>query len=316
MTPQKHSFSWPTWAKTLANVLRLRQFFGKASVIALPYGWHLVFFLVPFCLVLKISFSESIIGAPPYADIVSWVDNTFLNIRLNLENYTFLLEDTLYLDAYLESLRVSGLATLVSLCLAYPIAYNIAKATPKMRIVFLCLIILPFWTSFLIRVYAWMGILSPQGLINSFLKWTGLIESPLTLLHNDFAVCLGIVYSYLPFMILPLYVALEKIDPSLLEAAHDLGCKPMKSFFKVTLPLSLRGAVAGSMLVFIPGVGEYIIPELLGGPDSIMIGKILWGEFFTNRDWPLACALAMALLVLLVLPITIFQKLLSGQTEG
>ena len=307
--------SWQRILKKIAGFLHLPQFFGKTSVIALPYGWHIIFFLVPFLLVLKISLSESIIGAPPYADLVTWIDGNFLQIRLNLENYTFLLEDPLYLDAYLESLRLSGLATLISLCLGYPIAYHIARASPRWRIVFLCLIILPFWTSFLIRIYAWMGILGPQGLINTLLTSLGLIETPLPLLHNDFAVCLGIVYSYLPFMILPLFVALEKIDPCLLEAAHDLGCKPLKSFFKITLPLSMRGAISGSMLVFIPGVGEYIIPELLGGPDNIMIGKVLWGEFFMNRDWPLACALAMALLVLLVLPITIFQKLLSHQTD-
>ena len=308
--------SWQNALKKVSDFLHLRQFFGKTSVIALPYGWHIIFFFVPFLLVLKISFSESIIGAPPYADLVTWIDGTFLQIRLNLENYTFLLEDPLYLDAYLESLRLSGLATLISLAIGYPIAYHIARASPGWRIVFLCLIILPFWTSFLIRIYAWMGILGPQGLINTLLTSLDFIDRPLPLLHNDFAVCLGIVYSYLPFMILPLFVALEKIDPFLLEAAHDLGCKPLKSFFKITLPLSLRGAVSGSMLVFIPGVGEYIIPELLGGPDNIMIGKVLWGEFFMNRDWPLACALAMALLVLLVLPITVFQKLLSHQTDS
>lgn len=294
---------------------RTKKIFGRAGVIALPYGWHILFFLIPFLLVLKISFSQSIIGAPPYAEMVEWIDGTFLQIRLNLENYAFLLEDTLYIDAYLESVRLSGIATLISLCLGYPIAYGIAKATPRTRVLLLCLIILPFWTSLLIRIYAWMGLLSPQGLINSVLLSLRLTHESLPLLHNDFAVCLGIVYSYMPFMILPLYVALEKIDPHLLEAAYDLGCKPFKGFLTVTLPLSLRGALAGSMLVFIPGVGEFIIPELLGGPDNIMIGKVLWSEFFINRDWPLASALAMALLVLLVMPIIVFQKLLSLQTD-
>ncbi|MCA0370628.1 MAG: ABC transporter permease subunit [Proteobacteria bacterium] len=295
---------------------RIKGLFGRTGVIALPYGWHIIFFLIPFFLVLKISFSQSIIGAPPYAEMVEWIDGTFLQIRLNLENYTFLLEDSLYFEAYLESLRLSGIATLISLCLGYPIAYGIAKASPRMRILLLCLIILPFWTSLLIRIYAWMGLLSPQGLINTVFLSLNITSEPLPLLHNDFAVCLGIVYSYMPFMILPLYVALEKIDPHLLEAAYDLGCKPWKGFVMVTLPLSMRGALAGSMLVFIPGVGEYIIPELLGGPDNIMIGKVLWNEFFINRDWPLASALAMALLVLLVMPIVVFQKLLSIQTDA
>ena len=297
------------------SFLKLRQLFGRAGVIALPYGWHIIFFLIPFLLVLKISLSESLVASPPYADLVTWRKDNLIHIRLNLETYLFLAQDTLYWDSYLESLRISGLATILCLLIGYPMAYGIARATLHFRIILLSLIILPFWTSFLIRIYAWMGILGTHGVVNNILLKIGFIAQPLSLLHNDFAVCLGIVYSYLPFMVLPLFVALDKIDPSLLEAAHDLGCKPLKAFFKVTLPLSMPGVLSGSMLVFIPGVGEYIIPELLGGADNIMIGKVLWTEFFNNRDWPLACALAIALLVMLVLPIMFFQKLISRQTE-
>ena len=299
----------------MLDFLRVRALLGKISVIALPYGWHIIFFLIPFLIVLKISLSESIVGAPPYADLFSWLEGDILQVKLNLGNYLYLGDDNLYLSAYLESIRLSGIATIVSLVIGYPIAYGIARASPGMRIFLLMLIILPFWTSFLVRVYAWIGLLSNGGIINTILLKVGVIDHPLPLMYNDFAVCLGIVYSYLPFMILPLYVSLDKINPRLLEASYDLGCRPMKSFFLVTLPLSLRGAFAGGMLVFIPGVGEYIIPELLGGSESIMAGKILWSEFFVNRDWPLASALAIAMLALLVLPITIFQKFLSSETD-
>ncbi len=308
-------FSAKSFLLRVLDFLRLRTFMGKAAVVALPYGWHIIFFLIPFLIVLKISFSQSLLGAPPYSDLFSWFEDDILQLRLNLGNYFYLGEDNLYLAAYWESIRLSGFATLISLLIGYPIAYGIARVTPGVRIFLLLLIILPFWTSFLIRVYAWIGLLNNGGLINTLLLKTGMIQEPLSLMHNDFAVCLGIVYSYLPFMILPLYVSLDKINPRLLEAAHDLGCKPVKSFFLVTLPLSLRGAIAGGMLVFIPGVGEYIIPELLGGSESIMVGKILWSEFFVNRDWPLASALAISMLVLLVLPIIIFQRLLSSETE-
>lgn len=297
------------------DFLRLRSFLAKVFVIALPYGWHILFFLIPFLIVLKISFSEGALGAPPYTALLSWFDNNILQIRLNLDNFLYLAEDGLYLSSYLESIRISGLATLVSLLIGYPIAYGLTRTLPSTRIFLLMLIVLPFWTSFLIRVYAWIGLLGNSGLINTTLLKIGIIETPLPLMHNDFAVCLGIVYSYLPFMILPLYVSLDKINPRLLEAAHDLGCKPLKSFFLVTFPLSIRGAIAGGMLVFIPGVGEYIIPELLGGSESIMIGKILWSEFFVNRDWPLASSLAIAMLAFLVVPIALFQKFLSSETD-
>ncbi|MFN9001648.1 MAG: ABC transporter permease subunit, partial [Holosporales bacterium] len=249
----------------------------------------------------------------PYTELFTWVDDTFLQIRLNLGNYWMLLEDELYIAAYLESLTLAGIATVICLIIGYPMAYGISRASGKWRVTLLLLVILPFWTSFLLRVYAWIGILNNQGLLNHLLLSLGIIDAPLPLINNNFAVVLGIVYSYLPFMVMPLYAALEKLDPSMLEAAYDLGCRPLRAFFTVTVPLSFRGVIAGSMLVFIPAVGEFVIPELLGGSDTLMIGKILWVEFFTNRDWPMASALAVALLVCLVLPIALLQKLISRQ---
>ncbi len=293
----------------------LERLLGRSAVIAIPYGWHIIFFLIPFLLVVRLSFSDSLIGTPPYTQLFSWVDESFLQIKLNLGNYWMLLDDELYISAYLESLKLAGIATIICLFIGYPMAYGISRASGKWRVTLLLLVILPFWTSFLLRVYAWIGILNNQGLINNLLMSLGVIDDPLPLINNDFAVVLGIVYSYLPFMVMPLYAALEKLDPSMLEAAYDLGCRPLRAFFTVTVPLSFRGVIAGSMLVFIPAVGEFVIPELLGGSDTLMIGKILWVEFFTNRDWPMASALAVALLVCLVLPIALLQKLISRQEQ-
>jgi putrescine transport system permease protein len=239
-----------------------------------------------------------------------------VQVRINLASYRFLLEDPLYLSAYLNSIRIAGVSTLLCLLLGYPMAYGIARARPGLRGVLLLLVILPFWTSFLIRVYAWIGLLKPNGLVNQALLAIGVIDAPLRLLHSDFAVYLGIVYSYLPFMVLPLYATLVRQDPALLEAAADLGCRPFRAFLSVTLPLSLPGVVAGSMLVFIPAVGEFVIPDLLGGPDTLMIGKVLWGEFFSNRDWPLASAVAVAMLLLLVVPVVIFQRAQERQAAA
>ncbi len=289
---------------------------SRSAVIALPYGWHILFFLIPFAIVIKLSFSESLIGVPPYTPIFEWVDETILQFKLNLVNYIALFEDDLYIAAYLESLTVAGVATFFCLIIGYPLAYAIARASSTLRIVLLMLVILPFWTSFLIRVYAWIGLLNYHGIINNLLLGIGLISEPLPLINNYFSVTLGIVYSYLPFMILPLYAALDKINPLLIEAAHDLGCRPFKAFLTVTLPLSMKGVIAGSMLVLIPAIGEFVIPELLGGADTLMIGKVLWTEFFNNRDWPMAAALAVALLIFLVVPIIFFQKLLSKYEEG
>lgn len=302
------------WRRIL-QIERLKKIAGRALLIALPYGWHVLFFMVPFLIVLRISFAESIIGSPPYGEIFSWVDDAFFHIKLNLGNYLFLLEDELYLRSYLESLKIAAIATSGCLLLGYPIAYGITRVQGPWRIVLLMLVILPFWTSFLIRIYAWIGLLSTKGLINNALISLGIINDPLSLMDNNFAVTIGLIYSYLPFMIFPLYASLEKIDPCYLEAAYDLGSKPLKAFFQVILPLSYRGVIGGVMLVFIPAVGEFVIPALLGGSDSIMIGKVLWTEFFFNNDWPLASSLVVMLFIVLFIPIIFFQKMLEPPPE-
>jgi putrescine transport system permease protein len=266
-------------------------------VIALPYAWLVVFFLLPFALVLGIAFGTNDPDtAPPVA------------LGFSLKNFALLFSDDLYLAAWLSSLRIAATSTVVALLLGYPMAYAIARAEPRRRPLLLMLIVLPFWTSFLIRVYAWIGLLVDNGLIAQLLRWTGLLADPGTILGTEWAVQLGIVYAYLPFMVLPLYAALEKLDLGLLEAAADLGATPSKAFLTITLPLSLPGIVAGCLLVFIPAVGEFVIPDLLGGTQTLMIGKVLWDEFFTNSDWPLASAVAICLLVLLVGPIALFQR--------
>jgi putrescine transport system permease protein len=265
-------------------------------VIALPFVWLAVFFLLPFVLVLGIALGTN---APDSAPPVE--------LGLSLQNFALLFTDDLYVAAWLSSLRIAATATVIALLLGYPMAYAIARAAPQRRPLLLMLVILPFWTSFLIRVYAWMGLLAENGILNQFLRWSGLASDPGTILGTEWAVQLGIVYAYLPFMVLPLYASLEKLDTSLLEAAADLGAKPFAAFLTVTLPLSLPGIVAGCLLVFIPAVGEFVIPDLLGGTDTLMIGKVLWDEFFTNSDWPLASAVAICLLVLLVGPIVLFQ---------
>jgi putrescine transport system permease protein len=289
---------------------------GRGFVISLPYAWLLAFFLVPFIIVLKIALSEADIAQPPYTPLWEWVEGQYLNIKINLGNFAFLIQDSLYLNAYLNSVKVALISTVICLIIGYPMAYGIARARPARRTILLMLVILPFWTSFLIRVYAWIGILKNNGLINNLLMWLGVIDSPIVMLQTDFAVYLGIVYSYLPFMILPLYANLEKLDETLLEAAYDLGCRPAVAFIRVTLPLSMPGIIAGSMLVFIPAVGEFVIPALLGAPDTLMIGRILWDEFFGNRDWPVASAVAIALLLLLVIPIVFFQHTQARSGEA
>ena len=304
MPDHKHQARPPARQVDMDGLLRR---WGRFLTGLPPYLWLLVFFLIPFLIVFKISFSDVQIGIPPYVPLVSWAEDNVLQIRLNLGNYARLLGDDLYLSAYLTSLRIAGTSTALCLLIGYPMAYTIARAPSSLRNPLLMLVILPFWTSFLIRVYAWMGILKNEGLLNAFLQWTGLITEPLQILDTDWAVHIAIVYSYLPFMILPLYATLEKMDLSLLEAAADLGCRPFRAFLSVTLPLSVPGMIAGSMLVFIPAVGEFVIPDLLGGPNTLMIGKVLWDEFFNNRDWPVASAVAVAMLFLLVVPIMIFQ---------
>jgi putrescine transport system permease protein len=289
---------------------------GRTAVIAIPYFWLLLFFLIPFVIVLKIAFSETQIALPPYQPLLQWAQERVLEIKLNVGNFLYLVEDSLYWKAYLNSIKVAFVSTLLCLLVGYPIAYAIARAHATWRNVLLMMVILPFWTSFLLRVYAWIGILKNNGLINNFLMWLGIIDQPLVMMQTDFAIYVGIVYSYLPFMILPLYSNLEKMDLTLLEAAEDLGCRPFMAFLKITLPLSLPGIVAGSMLVFIPAVGEFVIPALLGGPESLMIGKVLWTEFFSNRDWPVASAVAIALLTLLVIPIVLLQRAQNAEAKG
>ena len=289
---------------------------GRTAVIAVPYLWLLMFFLVPFVIVLKISFSDAQISMPPYQPLLHWVSEKALQIQLNFGNFAFLVEDNLYWKAYLNSIWVAGVSTLLCLLIGYPMAYAIARSQSSTRNILLLLVILPFWTSFLLRVYAWIGILKNNGLINNTLMALGVIDQPIQMLQTDFAVYVGIVYSYLPFMILPLYANLEKLDLTLLEAAADLGCRPWKSFLKVTLPLSLPGIIAGCLLVFIPAVGEFVIPALLGDPGMLMIGKVLWTEFFNNRDWPVASAVAIALLLFLVIPIMFFQRAQDAEAGG
>ena len=294
-----------------SGVLRRVGLRGRTLVIAVPWVWLLLFFLVPFIIVLKISFAETRwLGTPPYSPLFEWVDAQFLQVRFNFGNYLFLMKDSLYVNAFLSSLKVASISTIFCLLIGYPMAYAIARADARWRNILLLLVILPFWTSFLLRVYAWMGLLGNNGLINQLLMGLGILEDgqPLVMLQTDFAMYIGIVYSYLPFMILPLYANLEKHDNTLLEAAVDLGSKPFKAFLSITLPLSMPGVIAGSMLVFIPAVGEFVIPRLLGGTDSLMIGRVLWDEYFLNRNWPVASSVAIALLIVLVIPIMIFQR--------
>ena len=286
-----------------------RRRLSRLVNIGLPYFWLGLFFLLPFLIVLRISVAEPALAQPPYTALWEWVDDGVLAIQLNFQNFMLVAGDDLYLAAFLSSLWIALICTLLCLVIGYPMAYAIATASERWRVPLLLLIVLPFWTSFLIRVYAWIGILKQSGLLNNFLLWLGVIDQPLAILHTPLAVYIGVVYSYLPFMILPLYANLTRLDFSLLEAAADLGARPWRAFLQITLPLSLPGIVAGSMLVFIPVVGEFVIPDLLGGPETLMVGKMLWTEFFSNKDWPLASALALVLLGLLVVPFVLMQRL-------
>ncbi|MCR9255891.1 MAG: ABC transporter permease subunit [Alphaproteobacteria bacterium] len=276
---------------------------GKGAVTAIPYAWLLLFFLAPFAIVFRISLSEPLIAQPPYSPLFG-ADGSYQG---SFFNYDLVLTDEIYRLAFLGSLEVAASSTLFCLLIGFPMAYGIARADAKWRLVLLLLVVLPFWTSFLLRVYAWIGLLNDTGLINTVLQDIGLIADPIRMMQTQFSVQVGIVYTYLPFMILPLYATLERLDWSLVEAAQDLGCSATKAFWKITVPLSLPGIVAGSMLVFIPAMGEFVIPALLGGPDTLMAGRILWDEFFSNRDWTLASTIAIVLLALLVVPIVIFQ---------
>jgi len=298
----------------------MRTTWGQRLLVALPYLWLLVLFLAPFLIVLKISLSDLAVARPPYTpqfDLSEgWSGLRDFLAALDFENYVFLAEDSLYIDAYLSSLKIAAVSTAITLVIGYAIAYALARSPQRWRATLVMLVILPFWTSFLIRVYAWIGILKTEGLLNQFLLWVGVIGEPLTIMNTNTAVYIGIVYSYLPFMILPIYATLEKMDESLLEAAADLGSTRLAAFFLVTLPLSLPGVIAGCFLVFIPAIGEFVIPDLLGGSDTLMIGKTLWVEFFNNRDWPLASAVATVLLMLLIVPIVLFQRQQMRQGMG
>lgn len=285
--------------------LKLRS---QTIITAIPTFWLTLFFVLPFLFVLKISLSEAALAQPPYLDLVRDVEDGLVTLKINFANYLLLLEDSLYFSALLGSLKVAFISTILCILVGFPMAYAIATADKKWRMPLMMLIILPFWTSFLIRVYAWIGILKSNGVINNTLISLGIIDQPLEILHTPAAVYIGIVYSYLPFFILPLYATLVKLDRSLLEAAADLGAKPITQFFTITLPQSVPGILAGSMLVFIPVMGEFVIPDLLGGPDTLMLGKLMWIEFFNNKDWPVASALTTVLLIALIIPFIFMQN--------
>lgn len=281
---------------------------GRRMVL-LPFLWLSLFFLVPFAIIFRIALSDSATALPPYQP--HWQGLSTLGAflaGLDFENFAAIFADDLYVAAYLNSLRLAGLATIMALAIGFPLAHALANAPRRWRGALVLAAILPFWTSFLIRVYAWIAILRPEGVLNALLQWLGLIAEPLRILNTEAAVLIGLVYAYLPFMVLPIYASLERLDHSLIEAAADLGAPPWRSFWTIVVPLAMPGVIAGVLLVFIPAVGEFVIPDLLGGPDSLMIGKQLWTEFFSNRDWPLSAALAAILLPLLVIPILLLQR--------
>ena len=298
-----------------ARLSRLVQARWQRIVVFIPYVWMLVFFLFPFFIVAKISLAESIIASPPFTQLLEWTEEGILTVRLVFDNFVYVLEDELYANTYINSVKIAGISTLISLLIGYPIAYGIVRSPPVTRNLLLMAVILPFWTSFLLRVYAWMGLLADQGTINNLLIAVGIIDEPIRMLYTDFAVYLGIVYTYLPFVVLPLYANMEKLDASLLEAAADLGARPVNAFLTVTLPLTVPGIIAGSLLMFIPATGEYVVPDLLGGGNVQMIGRVLYNEFHANTDWPIASAVAIALLVLLVVPMMVYQHYQGKEAE-
>lgn len=294
--------------------------FRRLLLILTPYLWLGFFFLVPFVIVLKISLSDYAISIPPYTPLLDlsagWAGIKDFFGQLDFENFSFLADDPLYYTAYLSSLKIAAISTFLTLLVAYPIAYGMAQAPDEWRPTLMMLVILPFWTSFLIRVYSWIGILSNEGFLNQTLMWLGIIDTPFVILNTSTAVYIGIVYAYLPFMILPIYSALEKLDGSLIEAAEDLGCSKASAFWLITFPLSRPGIIAGCFLVFIPALGEFVIPSILGGTTTLMIGKTLYEEFFSNRDWPVASAVAVVLLLILIIPIILFQRNEQKQREA
>lgn len=298
---------------------RTKRSWGATAVILVPYLWLVVFFLVPFIIVLKISLSQSALAQPPYLPVLDlaagWEGLKTFAAQLSLDSFSLLGSDSIYLFSYLKSLQVAAISTALLFALGYPIAYGMARAPKAWQPALVMAVVLPFWTSFLIRIYAWINILQRDGLLNDVLTWLHVIDAPVSWLSSDTAIYIGVVYSYLPFMVLPLYASLEKMDETLLEAAADLGCPPWKAFWAITFPLSLPGVAAGALLSFIPIVGEFVIPDLLGGSDSQMIGQTLWIEFFSNRDWPVASAIAVALLGLLLVPILFYERLQQRSLE-
>ncbi len=290
----------------------LQDTLWQRIAIATPYIWLFVFFLMPFVIILKISLADPVVAQPPFTP--TFDESGKLSVTGG--NFTFLLTDTLYAITYLKSILMSAIATLCCLALGFPMAYGIARAKAETRSLLLLLIILPFWISFLLRVYAWMGLLNNYGVINNMLIWFGIIDTPMQIIYTDFAVFIGLTYSYLPFMILPLYATLERMDLDLVDAAKDLGATSTTAFWDITWPLSRAGVIAGCLLVFIPATGEYVIPYLLGGPNSLLIGRVLFDEFFVNRDWPLASAVAIVMLILLVVPIMYWKRAEAQALEG
>ncbi|WP_269900108.1 ABC transporter permease subunit [Paenalcaligenes faecalis] len=292
---------------------------GRSLIIAAPFAWLFIFLFIPFLLVLKISFADLQFGVPPYTPLIEFKEET-LNWSLHLRGYILLFSDNLYLATYLSSVKMALITTLLCVLVGYPMAYYIARSNPRIRNYLLLAVILPFWTSLLLRVYAWVGILRNDGVLNSLLMWAGVTDAPLEIYRTDLAVYIGLVYAYLPFFILPLYASLVKLDTRLLEAAYDLGARPFTAFRKVTLPLSMPGIISGSMLVFIPAVGEYVVPEMLGGANTLMMGRVMWGEFFNNSDWPMAAAVTCVMVLLLIVPLIFFQhsqvKHLHAEKKG
>ena len=288
----------------MADSGKRREAAWEKFAVAIPYIWLLIFFLAPFAIILIISFADPVIAQPPFTPVFD--DSGHLQVTF--DNYLFLVSDKLYAFTYLKSVVMAASATVLCLALGFPIAYGIARAEATTRNILLLLIVLPFWISFLLRVYAWMGLLNNYGVINNLLMWMGVIDEPIAMMYTNFAIYIGLVYSYLPFMILPLYATLERMDLDFVEAAQDLGATRTRAFWDVTWPLARPGVIAGCLLVFIPATGEYVIPYLLGGPNSLMIGRVLFDEFFVNRDWPLASAVAVVLVFLVVVPIVVLQR--------
>jgi putrescine transport system permease protein len=302
--------------QTFRRLLNRVQSSWKTIVVLVPFVWLLIFFLAPFFIVAKISLAELVIASPPYSKMIEWLDGGIITIKLVFDNFTYIFEDPLYARTYLNSIKIASISTLFCLLIGYPVAYGIVRSSRTIKPLLLFAIILPFWTSFILRVYAWMGLLADQGTINNLLIYLGVTETPIRMLYTEFAVYIGIVYTYLPFMILPLYANMEKLDATLNEAAADLGSGPINTFIKVTLPLTIPGIIAGSLLVFIPATGEYVIPDLLGGGNVQMIGRQLYNEFARNIDWPVASAVAIVLLLLLVLPMAVYQHYQGKAAEG